>query len=406
MRLKGELNQEALQNTLRKVIDRHEVLRTVIGEHQGQGYQQIMTADNWSLALTKKSGIDEAALSACIATLLSKPFDLSADYMLRAELIEIEDNDHILVVTTHHIASDGWSTSILVKEVVELYTAHASGHTAQLPDLPIQYADYAIWQREYLQGEVLEAKLDYWKTKLADTATLQLPADHSRPAVQSSKGAIHSFHIDKKLSDKLHELGQERGATLYMTLLAAFNVLLYRYSGQQDICVGTPVAGRNQQEVEGLIGFFINTLALRNAVSGDKTFTALLDQVKQTTLEAYGHQEVPFEKIVDAVVKTRDMSRSPLFQVMFSLQNTPDVPKLKLGGLSLSTTRQEHTTAKFDIAFMMSENSSGIQGTVEYSTALYEEATIARMAGHYIHLLRSVVAMAEEQVGCLECWGC
>ena len=277
LRLKGELNQEALQNTLQAIIGRHEVLRTVIGEHNGQGYQQIMTADNWSLALTKKPGTGEAELSAYIAALLSKPFDLSKDYMLRAELIETGKQDHVLVVTTHHIASDGWSTSILVKEVVELYTAHTAGHTAQLPDLPIQYADYAIWQRNYLQGEVLEAKLDYWKTKLANTATLQLPADYNRPAVQSSHGAIHSFHIDKKLSDKLHELGQDRGATLYMTLLAAFNVLLYRYSGQEDICVGTPIAGRNQQEVEGMIGFFINTLALRNALSGDMKFTALLD---------------------------------------------------------------------------------------------------------------------------------
>ena len=186
-----------------------------------------------------------------------------------------------------------------------------------------------------------------------------------------------------------------------MTLLAAFNVLLYRYSGQQDICVGTPIAGRNQQEVEGMIGFFINTLALRNALSGDMKFTALLDQVKDTTLEAYSHQEVPFEKVVDAVVKTRDMSRSPLFQVMFSLQNTPDVPKLELGGLSLSTASQEHTTAKFDIAFMMSENSSGIQGTVEYITALYKEETIARMIHHYTALLESIVAAAEQNVGML-----
>ena len=188
-----------------------------------------------------------------------------------------------------------------------------------------------------------------------------------------------------------------------MTLLSAFNVLLHRYSGQEDICVGTPIAGRSQQEVEGLIGFFINTLALRSAVSGDMSFTALLQEVKATTLEAYSHQEVPFEKVVDAVVKNRDMSRSPLFQVLFSLQNTPEVPELKLGGLQLFTAApgQEHTTAKFDIAFLMSENSSGIHGTVEYSTALYEEATIARMSGHYIHLLTSVAASVDRQVGSL-----
>ena len=400
LRLKGELNQEALQNTLQAIISRHEVLRTVIGEHNGQGYQQIIPATGWSLTVEDKT--DDTVIEPYIAQLISKPFDLSADYMLRAELIETGQEEHVLVVTTHHIASDGWSTSILVKEVMELYTAHTSGHTAQLPDLPIQYADYAIWQREYLQGEVLEAKLDYWKTKLANTAPLQLPADHSRPAVQSSKGAAYSFKIDAGLSAQLQTLSQGHGATLYMTLLAAFNVLLYRYSGQEDICVGTPIAGRSQQELEGLIGFFINTLALRSKLSAEMTFSKLLSEVKDTTLEAYGHQEVPFEKIVDAVVKTRDMSRSPLFQVLFSLQNTPDVPKLELGELQLFTAAQEHTTAKFDIAFLLNENSSGIQGTVEYNTALYEEATIARMAGHYIHLLRSVVAGAEEQIGNLE----
>ena len=372
LRLKGALNQEALQNTLQEIIGRHEVLRTVIREHEGKGYQQIMAAAGWTLKLTKKPGTGEAALSAYIAAQLSKPFDLSKDYMLRAELIETGKQDHVLVVTTHHIASDGWSTSILVKEVGELYEAFVTGRPAQLAALPVQYADYAIWQREYLQGEVLEAKLDYWKTKLANTATLQLPADHSRPAVQSSKGAAYSFKIDAGLSAQLQTLSQGHGATLYMTLLSAFNVLLYRYSGQEDICVGTPVAGRNQQELEGLIGFFINTLALRSKLSAEMTFSKLLGEVKHTTLEAYSHQEVPFEKIVDAVVKTRDMSRSPLFQVLFSLQNTPEVPKLELGELQLFTAAQEHTTAKFDIAFLMSENSSGIQGTVEYSTDLYE----------------------------------
>ena len=201
--------------------------------------------------------------------------------------------------------------------------------------LNIQYADYSIWQRNNLQGEVLEAKLKYWKEKLEDVLTLQLPTDYNRPALQSSRGAAHSFSLDKALSAQLVALGNAHGATLYMTLLSAFNVLLYRYSGQEDICVGTPIAGRNHQELEGLIGFFLNTLALRSQVRGDMTYTELLQEVKATTLEAYAHQEVPFEKVVETVVKERDMSRNPLFQVLFSLGNTPDVPELKLGNLTI-----------------------------------------------------------------------
>src|SRR6185437_10980579 len=310
----------------------------------GQGYQQIQTPDNWKITITDKAPKTEKALSKYIADRISKPFDLSKDYMLRAELIKRKDDDHVLAVTMHHIASDGWSTAILVKEVIELYTAQASGRTAQLTDLPIQYADYAIWQRNYLNEAQLSEKLNYWKQKLEGTAPLQLPADYSRPAVQSSRGAAYSFKTDKKLQEQLQKLSHQNGATLYMTLLSAFNVLLYRYSGQEDICVGTPVAGRSQQETENLIGFFINTLALRSRVEGSKPFSQLLQEIKETTLEAYSHQEVPFEKVVDAVVKTRDMSRSPLFQVLFSLQNTPEVPELKLGDLSLSAVGQEHKT--------------------------------------------------------------
>ena len=319
--------------------------------------------------------------------------------MLRADLIRLDPQDHVLVVTMHHIASDGWSTSVLVKEVIALYESY-TGNTEIA--LPVQYADYAIWQRNYLQGDLLEEKLNYWKQKLEGTAPLQLPSDYSRPAVQSSRRgeSALSFEIRQKhLSAQLQTLSQAHGATLYMTLLSAFKVLLYRYSGQEDICVGTPVAGRNQQELEGLIGFFINTLALRGRVSADLPFNELLQEVKGTTLEAYAHQEVPFEKVVDAVVTERDRSRNPLFQVLFVLQNTPEVPEIKLGNLTLSEEGQEHTTAKFDIAFMVRETSSGIQGTVEYGTDLYREETIDRMISHYIKLLGSIVISPEEQAG-------
>jgi amino acid adenylation domain-containing protein len=404
LRLKGNLNHETLQRTLRTIINRHEVLRTVILEHKGQGYQQIIEADSWTLGIIEESGYkrSEASLSALITNLINKPFDLSTDYMLRADLIRLGDQDHILVVTMHHIASDGWSRSILVKEVISLYEEFTERKAARLPLLPVQYADYAIWQQKYMQGEVLQNKLGYWKKKLDGVAPIQLPSDYTRPLVQSSHGAIRSFKIDPDLSAKVVDLSQRQGTTLFMTALAAFKVLLYRYSGNEDICVGTPVAGRSQLELEELIGFFINTLALRSQVKGSITFTELLQEVKSMTLEAYEHQEVPFEKVVDAVVKERDMSRNPLFQVLFTLQNTPEVPELKLGELKWIEENQRHTTSKFDLAFLIIETSTGIHGAVEYSTDLYREETIERMIDHYINLLSSIVASPESKVGCLD----
>jgi amino acid adenylation domain-containing protein len=399
LRLKGSLNREALQRTLAAIINRHEVLRTVVLEREGQGYQHVMPVNSWSLGFVEGLTGDDAGLTSLISDLIRKPFDLSADHMLRADLIALAKDDHVLVVTMHHIASDGWSRSILVKEVIALYEAYSANKETDLPALSVQYADYAIWQRKYLQGETLENKLSYWKAKLEGVAPLQLPTDFSRPAIQSSRGATHNFKVDQKLSAQLVDLSHQYGATLYMTLLAAFKVLLYRYSGQEDICVGTPVAGRNHHELEGLIGFFINTLALRSHVSGEMSFTKLLQEVKNTTLEAYTHQEVPFEKVVDAVVKERDMSRNPLFQVLFVLQNTPEVPELKLGELSLSAESQERTTTLFDIAFTISETGSGLQGTVEYGTDLYRDETIAQMISHYITLLGSIVASPQERTG-------
>ena len=369
---------------------------------RGQSYQQIMPADNWSLTITEDLAKEKQEnLSSYIKDLIRKPFDLSADYMLRADLVRLDDQEHILVVTMHHMVADGWSKSILVKEVILLYEAYTEGREAQLPKLPVQYADYAIWQRQYMDDEVLEDKLGYWKRKLEGVSLLQLPTDYSRPAIQTAQGATRGFLIDQGLSAKLMALSHQHGATLYMTVLSVFNILLHRYSGQEDICVGTPIAGRNQQELEGMIGFFLNTLALRNRVTGDKSFNALLDEVKVTTMEAYSHQEVPLEKVVEAVVKERDRSRSPLFQVLFSLQNTPDIPELKLGDLQLTTEGRENITSRFDIAFALNETSTGIRGTVEYATDLYNGETIERMITHYINLLESVVAKADALVSTL-----
>ncbi|MEJ6981954.1 amino acid adenylation domain-containing protein [Pedobacter sp. P351] len=389
LNLTGNLNTEALQNALQKVINRHEVLRTVINEENGVGYQYILEPDSWTLKLTDGNKCGD--LETYIAQLIKEPFDLSEDHMIRAELINLTSEEYFLIVTLHHIASDGWSASILVNEIVELYEAYAENRKDRLSNLPIQYADYAIWQRTQLEGNVLDKKLAYWREKLNEVGTLQLPTDHSRPDVQTYKGASVEFNLDQELVGNLQALSQEQGSTIFMTLLSVFKVLLYRYTGQQDICVGTPIANRTQHELENLIGFFVNTLALRTEVTGDLTFVQLLQAVKTTTLEAYAHQEVPFEKVVDAVVKERELNRSPLFQVLFILQNTPDVPELRLKDVSLKPGTPASTVAKFDLTFTFVETAKSLSGSIQYNIELFEESTIKRMLAHFKELLTSIV---------------
>ncbi|MEO7533123.1 MAG: amino acid adenylation domain-containing protein, partial [Ferruginibacter sp.] len=403
LRMKGKLNKDGLANALQVIVNRHEVLRTVIREHEGQALQYIIDQDKWQLSIVDGSIYkeDPQALRLYIHQLIIQPFDLSRDYMIRATLIKVDEEDHVLVAIMHHISSDAWSTSILVKEVVELYSSYEEGRQSTLAPVPLQYADYAIWQRNYLRGEILDKKINYWKDKLSGTSSLQMATDYPRPAVQSMRGAIRGFWIDKELSGKLRQLSQQSGTTLFMTMLAAFKVLLYRYSAQQDICVGTSIASRQQNEVEELIGFFVNTLVLRTEVSGDLSFKELLQNVKSTTLDAYANQEVPFEKIVETVVKERNVSRNPLFQVFFVLQNTPEVPTLKLGQVQLSGEGYELTTTQFDLMFNIRDSSLGLQGSIQYSTDLYNETTINRMIAHFQELLQSIVQTPEQTIGAL-----
>ena len=403
LRLKGKLNKKALAFALQNIVNRHEVLRTVIAEEEGKAFQLIKEKDLCELYQVDGSKYkeDPEGLRAYVRELVTAPFDISKDHMLRTHLIKISDDEHLLVVTQHHIASDGWSTSIIVKELAELYKAFEENREAELSELKIQYADYALWQRNYLQGKALEKKLEYWKNKLEGAEPLQLPTDYSRPSVQSVNGAVADFKLDKELSDQLQELSRQNGTTLFMTLLAVFNILLYRYSRQRDVCVGSPVAGRQQAEVEELIGFFINTLCLRNDIRGDVPFTSLLQQVRTTTLEAYENQEAPFEKVVEEVSVQRDMSRSPLFQVMLVLQNTPEVPELNLGELNLSKEPFALNISKFDLSFFMTETPEGLYGSAEYCTDLYNEATIRKMIRHFNELLRSVVKNPDQKVGLL-----
>jgi len=403
LRLKGNLNQDALINALKNIVNRHEVLRTVFQEKDGQAYQYIMDADKLQVSIIDgvKYQEDAKGLQKYIEELIRLPFDLSADHMLRSAIIQLDAEEHLLVVTMHHIASDGWSLAIIVKEVAELYSAFHENRPASLPVLAIQYADYAIWQRKNLQGEVINEKIRYWKSKLEGVTPLQVPIDFPRPAVQSTRGATVPCRIDKDLLVALNELSQQQGTTLFMTLFSAFNILLHRYSGQQDICIGTPIAGRQYPEVEGLIGFFINTLALRNEVNSNHSFTELLQQVRTTTMDAYEHQEVPFEKVVEVVIKERDSSRSPLFQVLFVLQNTPEVPELRLGELILSKDKMLHDTSKFDISFYLAETANGLEGGFEFCTDLFTAKTIERLTDHYKNLLTAILKNPNQKIGAL-----
>jgi amino acid adenylation domain-containing protein len=395
LRLKGELNVDALEQTINAIIARHESLRTTFKEVDGEPVQIVSDVHEIKLGFTDLKGLPESeredeAQRLAVAE-VRRPFDLSRDYPLRAVLVRLDEDDHWLLLTMHHIVSDGWSLGIFTRELANIYGALATNQEISLSELPIQYPDFAEWQREWLQGEVLDEHLDYWLKSLAGApAMLKLPTDHPRPAQQSFKGASVTLKLSPQLSKSLVELSQRQGVTLFMTTLAAFQTLLFRYTGQEDIVVGTPIAGRNREEIEGLIGFFVNTLALRTNVSGNPTFRQLLARVKEIALGAYAHQDLPFEKLVEALNPERDVSHSPVFQVMFGMQNVPrDAPALN--GLSITRVPLPSVTAKFDLTLFISETATGLNCWLEYNTDLFEKATVSRMLRHFEHLLEMIV---------------
>ncbi len=396
LRLKGELNVDSLEQSINAIIARHESLRTTFKEVDGEPVQIVSSVHEIKLGFADLKGLpesereDEARRLAVVE--VRRPFDLGRDYPLRAVLARIDDDEHWLLLTMHHIVSDGWSLGIFTRELSNIYDALVTNHEISLSELPIQYPDFAEWQREWLQGEVLEEHLDYWLKSLAGApAMLKLPTDRPRPAQQSFNGASVSRKLSPLLSQSLVELSQRQGATLFMTTLAAFQTLLYRYTGQEDIVVGTPIAGRNREEIEDLIGFFVNTLALRTNVSGNPTFRELLGRVKEVALGAYAHQDLPFEKLVEELNPERDVSHSPVFQVMFGMQNMPrDTPALN--GLSITRVPLPSVTAKFDLTLFVNETATGLSCWLEYNTDLFEETTISRMLGHFEHLLEMIVA--------------
>ena len=332
--LVGNLNISALEKSVSEIVNRHAALRATFSKKDGYPIQEIAPLEQFFLIkndLTALPDIEREEEARQIAVAESRrPFDLEHGPLLRATLLILGETEYQLLLTMHHIASDGWSMGVLVEELATLYDAFINDRPSPLPDLPIQYADYAQWQRDWLQGEVLEQQLNYWKKQLADAPELlALPTDHPRPAVQTDQGATYSFTLSSELTDQLKELSQQEGVTLFMTLLAAFQVLLYRYSNQTDIVVGSPIANRTHAEIERLIGFFVNTLVLRTDLSGNPSFRELLKRVREVTLAAYAHQDLPFEKLVEELNPKRDLSHSPLFQVMFVLQNAPMPPFLR-----------------------------------------------------------------------------
>jgi amino acid adenylation domain-containing protein/FkbH-like protein len=398
----GELNVEALKRSVGEIVRRHEVLRTRFEVRDGGPVQVIEAAAEIKLMQVDLSRVAreerEAELQRRLAELKSQPFNLATGPLLRSALLKLSGEDNIVVLVLHHIISDGWSRAILIGELSVLYAAYVEGLPSPLPELKVQYADYARWQRDWLQDEVLERRLKYWRTQLAGApGALELPADRLRPAVQNFKGATLAFGLSPELSRSLGALAIREGATLFMVLLAAFVVVLERWSGQKDIVVGTPIAGRTRRDDEGLLGFFVNTLAMRTDLSGNPSFRELLDRVKAVALEAYEHQDFPFEKLVQELRPERDLSRQPLFQTMFALQNMPR-ETLHLPGLDLRLLANEGTTSKFDISLFVSEGPNGLRGWFEYATALFKSTTMETLQKHLEILLEAVVAAPDRRL--------
>ncbi len=404
VRLKGTLDRNALERCLNEIVRRHEVLRTTFTMRNGKTVQVINPAEPWVLELHDLQHLprDEREPEARRLAMEEsrQPFDLARGPMVRTTLLCLDEQDHVLLLTMHHIVFDAWSIGILLQEMGALYQAFTAGRPSPLPELPVQYADFAHWQTNLLQGETLAGHVDYWRAQLEGVATLELPTDRPRPAVQTFKGAHQLFTLSDSLAQSVHDLSRREGVTLFMTLLAAFQVLLHRYTAQTDISVGTPIANRNYREIEGLIGFFINTLVLRTDLSGDPSFHELLQRVRDTALNAYAHQDLPFEKLVEELQPERNLGRTPFFQVLFTVRNSTS-SRLTLPDLSLEGLDVETGTSKFDLLMMVDETEHGINFGIEYNTDLFDDSTITRMAGHFENLLTGIVMAPDSQLSYL-----
>jgi len=399
LRISGPLNLKALSQSLNEIVRRHQSLRASFVEDRGQPVQRIASDASIELPVTSLEHLppdhrDPEARRLAFAE-AAKPFDLTRGPLFRAALFRLTDSEHIFVLTMHHIVTDGWSMGVFFHELAILYQAFSSQRPSPLPDLPIQYADFALWQRQWLQGEILNREIQHWKKRLDGLALLDLPTDRPRPPVLSYCGARLDFTLPAQLLLDLKTLGRQEGVTLFMLLFAAFQTLLHRYTGQKDIAAGSVIANRNQTEIENLIGFFVNTLVLRTNFDRNPTFRQLLLRVRKVALDAFAHQDLPYEKIVEELKPERDPSRNPLFQVMFVLQNAPD-PQPALAGLRLEPIPEDTRTAKFDLTLFLTEVDSQLHGSFEYSTDLFDPSTIQRMAGHLQTLLLGIVANPDQ----------
>ncbi|MBE9224382.1 amino acid adenylation domain-containing protein [Phormidium sp. LEGE 05292] len=403
--LSGDLQIPVLEQAIREIVQRHEVLRTTFSVIDGAPIQVIhptvklpIQVLDWR-ELTATDQLKKAQQLAIVE--FQQPFDLSNPPLLRVKLLQLNDKSHLLLIVIHHIVCDGWSMEIFRRELFSLYNAFGAGKPSPLPPLSLQYADFAYWQREWLKGEILQTQLNYWRQQLADVPPLlELPTDRSRPSVQSFRGRSEFLTINPNLTQKLKRLSQESGTTLFMTLLAVFTILLSRYSRQSDIVVGSAIANRNRKEIEPLIGFFVNTLALRINLQGNPTFLELLAKVKQVTVDAYEHQDLPFEKLVDELGLERSLAHHPLFQVAFGLQNGTQ-EKIELPGLTLTRFEWENTTTLFDLSLIFRETPQGLTGEWEYATDLFASETIQRMTGHFEVLLKQIIDNPHKSINTL-----
>ncbi|MGI9309603.1 MAG: amino acid adenylation domain-containing protein, partial [Gammaproteobacteria bacterium] len=390
--LEGPLNINALQNSINDLVQRHESLRTTFTSTRGAPAQLVNDALEISIDVVAMPNADEETLQAKLEALAQTPFDLASDALLRVHVLQSSENKQLLLLVMHHIVSDGWSLGILARELAALYAGHCTDEPVILSKLPVQYPDFAVWQRGWLAGDELNRQLAYWEDYLAGApALLQLPTDHPRPAVQTFRGAHISRALPEHLSERLRELSEAENATLFMTLLTAFSALLTRYSDSEDIVVGTPIAGRTRSEIEGLIGFFVNTLAMRTDLSGDPSFVTALGRTKAAALGAYAHQELPFEKLVEELQPDRDTSHPPIFQVLFVLQeNLSDQPEFR--DMKVTPLDFELGSAKFDLSMFMVELPEGLTAAIEYNTDLFEPETIDRMLVHFETLLTGIAS--------------
>ncbi|HEY0602391.1 MAG TPA: amino acid adenylation domain-containing protein [Herpetosiphonaceae bacterium] len=395
VRLAGPLDVDALQRAVDAIVQRHEILRTIFPLVADQAVQAILPKSTVALAVVDL--LDPATLMQAVHDEILRPFDLSQTPPLRARLLRLHEQDHVLIVTLHHIITDGWAMKLFIRELTLFYHGFTTEEPPVLPALPIQYADYAVWQRQWMQGQILEDQLAYWRAQLADLPTVDLPTDHPRPVVQTFRGARRTFAVPQTISVRLAALAQSENATLFMTLLAAFDVLLARYSSQDEIVVGSPIAGRQRAESINLIGCFINTLILRADLSGNPTFRELLGRVRQTCLGAYAHQDLPFEKLVEELHPARDLSHNPLFQIMFILQDNPasDGPQSEV---ALEALTIESETTLFDLTLSFTDTAAGLMGALEYNTDLFEAATAERLIGHLLLLLEHCSAAPDTRI--------